>query len=603
MWGAVRHDHRIVTVRWFRVDPFSGIPFAPMTHSHSSSSSNARVRPSAFKLLGALVVGSALTLSAGCSEDEPTPEQAPTKVQLIAFNDFHGNLEPPTGSNGRIRVPTSDGKGADVNAGGGAYLAYHIDKLRQRNENTVVVSAGDLIGASPLVSGIFHDEPTIELMNMIGLDINGVGNHEFDDGRDELLRMQNGGCHAEGCEASASFPGAKFKFLSANVIDTVANKPLLDAYTIKEFGGQKIAFIGMTLEGTSLIVNPAGIVNLSFKDEADTVNALVPELKQQGVEAIVVIIHEGGAQPATGYYNECAGISGPIVELTERFDDAVDVVVSGHTHQAYNCSIDGKLVTSAASLGRLLTTIDLTLDPSTGDIVEKVANNNIVTRDNANTPADVLVKSYVTKATPLASRNIGNTPVDLKAPIRPLPAGMSGESILGNVVADAMLAATKDEAKGGAVIAFQNPGGIRADITAGDITFGEVFTVQPFANNLVTLTMTGAQIERALEQQWGANVSIMQVSEGFSYTWKASGPAGDKIDPATIMLNGTVIEPEGSYRVTMNNFMAAGGDGYLAFTEGTGSLTGPIDLDVLEAYLKVNNPLTAPSLGRITMVP
>ncbi|WP_044186106.1 bifunctional metallophosphatase/5'-nucleotidase [Hyalangium minutum] len=574
-----------------------------MTHSHSSSFSNARVRPSVFKLLGALVAGSVLTLSAGCSEDELTPAQAPTKVQLIAFNDFHGNLEPPTGSNGRIRVPTSDGKGADVNAGGGAYLAYHIDKLRQRNENTVVVSAGDLIGASPLVSGIFHDEPTIELMNLIGLDINGVGNHEFDDGRDELLRMQNGGCHANGCEASASFPGAKFKFLSANVIDTVSNKPLLDAYTIKEFGGQKIAFIGMTLEGTSTIVNLAGIVNLSFKDEADTVNALVPELKSQGVEAIVVLIHEGGAQVATGYYNECAGISGPIVALTERFDDAVDVVVSGHTHQAYNCTIDGKLVTSAASLGRLLTTIDLTLDPSTGDIVEKVANNNIVTRDNANTPADTLVKKYVKDATPLASRILGNTPVELKAPIRPLPAGMSGESILGNIVADGMLAATKDEAKGGAVIAFQNPGGIRADINAGDITFGEVFTVQPFANNLVTLTLTGAQIEKVLEQQWGANVSIMQVSEGFSYTWKESGPAGDKIDPASIMLNGTVIDPAASYRVTVNNFMASGGDGYLAFTEGTGLLTGPIDLDSLEAYLRVNNPLTVPSLGRITLVP
>ena len=537
----------------------------------------------------------------GCGEDAPVPAKPPVQVQLIAFNDFHGNLEPPTGSNGRIRVPTADGKGADVNAGGGAYLAYHIDKLRQRNPNTVVVSAGDLIGASPLVSGIFHDEPTIELMNMIGLDINGVGNHEFDDGRDELLRMQNGGCHANGCEARPTYPGANFKFLSANVIDTVANKPLLDAYSIKEFEGIKVGFIGMTLEGTASIVNPAGIVNLSFKDEADTVNALVPELKEKGVEAIVVIIHEGGLP--TGGYNECPDISGPIVELTQRFDDAVDVVVSGHTHQAYNCVIDGKIVTSAASYGRVVTTIDLTLDPTTGEVAEAAANNNVVTRDNANTPADALVKEFVAKATPLANRLLGNTPGELKAPIRPLPAGQSGESVLGNVVADAMLEASKAEDKGGAVIAFQNPGGIRADINAGPISFGEVFAVQPFANNMVTLTMTGAQIEKVLEQQWGANVSIMQVSEGFTYTWKASGPAGDKIDPATIKLNGTVIDPAGSYRVTVNNFMAAGGDGYLAFTQGTNPLTGPIDLDVLESYLRVHNPLTVPSLGRITREP
>jgi len=574
-----------------------------MTHSHSPSSSSARVRPSALKLLGALVAGSFLSLASGCSGDEPTPSAPPVQVQLIAFNDFHGNLEPPSGSNGRIKAPTSDGKTVDVNAGGGAYIAYHIDKLRQRNpENSVVVSAGDLIGASPLVSGIFHDEPTIELMNMIGLDINGVGNHEFDDGRDELLRMQNGGCHANGCEARASFPGANFKFLSANVIDTVTNKPLLDAYSIKEFQGLKIGFIGMTLEGTSKIVNPAGIVNLSFQDEADTVNALIPELKQQGVEAVVVIIHEGGLP--TGLYNECPGISGPIVELAERFDDAVDVVVSGHTHQAYNCMIDGKLVTSAASFGRVVTSIDLTLDPASGDVLEKVANNNIVTRDNANTPADVLVKEYVSKAAPLANRIIGNTPVELKAPIRPLPAGTTGESILGNVVADAMLAATKDETKGGAVVAFQNPGGIRADISAGDISFGKVFAVQPFANNMVTITMTGAQIEKVLEQQFqSTGTLIMQVSEGFSYTWKASGPDGDKIDPATIKLNGTAIDPMASYRVTMNNFMAAGGDGYQAFTEGTSPLTGPIDLDALEAYLRDHNPLTPPTLGRITREP
>jgi 5'-nucleotidase len=599
LWGAVRQGQRIATIPVVPCRSVFRYPFAPMTHSHSDSSSNIRVRPSAFTLLGALVAGAALTLLPGCGEDE----KAPVQVQLIAFNDFHGNLEPPSGSNGRVRVPTDDGKGADVNAGGGAYLAYHIDKLRQRNpENTVVVSAGDLIGASPLVSSIFHDEPTIDLMNLIGLDINGVGNHEFDDGRDELVRMQTGGCHANGCEASASFPGAKFKFLSANVFDTISNKPLFDAYTVKEFQGLKIGFIGMTLERTANIVNPAGIKNLSFKDEADTVNALIPELKKQGVEAIVVVIHEGGAQP--GYYNECAGISGPIVELAERFDDAVDVIVSGHTHQAYNCTIDGKLVTSAMNYGRLVTSIDLKLDPTTGDIVEKTAANNVVTRETPNAPAEALVASYVTKSAPLANRLIGNTPADLKAPIRPLPAGMSGEFVLGSVVADSMLAATKDENKGGAVIALQNAGGVRTDITAGDISYGEAYAVAPFANNLVTVTLTGAQIEKVLEQQFQATGNlVMQVSEGFSYTWKESGPAGDKIDPATIKLNGTTINPAASYRVTVNSFMAVGGDGYQAFTEGTDVLTGPIDLDALADYLSAHSPLTPPALGRITREP
>jgi 5'-nucleotidase len=575
-----------------------------MTHSHTPPSAQRRL--SASKLLGALVItGSWLLLSAGCSDDTTKDPAQPLHVQLLAFNDFHGNLEPPAGSNGRIAVPASNGTTVNVNAGGATYLAHHIEKLRQQDpEHTVVVSAGDLIGASPLVSAIYHDEPTIDVMNMIGLDITSVGNHEFDDGRDELLRMQNGGCHpVDGCQSSSSFTGAKFKYLSANVFtDVAAKKTLLPPYEIREFDGVKVAFIGMTLEGTSKIVNPVGILGLTFQDEADTVNALVPDLKGQGVESIVVLIHEGGLP--TGGYDECPAISGAIVDIVNRFDDAVDVVVSGHTHQAYNCVINNKLVTSAASYGRLVTHIDLELDRSTHDVVQANAHNVVVTRDNANTPVDAFVKGYVTKAASLANRVIGRTPVLLKAPVRPLPAGESGEYSLGNVIADAMLAASKDEQTGGAVIAFQNPGGVRADIAAGDITYGAAFAVQPFANNLTTLTLTGALIEKVLEQQFQANGPlIMQVSEGFSYTWKASGPDGDKIDPASIMLNGTPIDPSATYRVTVNNFMAAGGDGYMAFTEGTDVRTGPIDLDAVDAYLSSHNPLTPPATGRIIRQP
>ncbi|WP_163993461.1 bifunctional metallophosphatase/5'-nucleotidase [Pyxidicoccus caerfyrddinensis] len=563
----------------------------------------------AFKFLGAFFTSAMLLTQPGCGEEEPEPEPEPAepiRVQVLAFNDFHGNLETPSGSTGRIRVPATDGGTAvDVPAGGAAYLAHHIQALRQDNpKNTVVVSAGDLIGASPLVSGIFHDEPTIEVMNMMGLDLNSVGNHEFDEGFTELLRMQSGGCHpVDGCQAGASFPGASFKFLSANVFTDVATrKTLFPAYNIREFEGAKVAFIGMTLKGTPLIVSPTGMSGLTFQDEADTVNALIPELKQQGVEAIVVVIHEGGLP--TGSFNECPGLSGPIKDIVERLDDEVDVVASGHTHQAYNCLIDGKRVTSAASNGRLITDIDLVLDPTTHDVVEATARNVIVTRETAHAPVDAYVKGLVSRVAPLRDKVIGYTESGLAAPVRPLPAGASGESTLGNAVADGMLAATRGERTGGAVIAFQNAGGVRADINAGDITYGEVFAVQPFANNMVTLTVTGAQIETLLEQQFQpGDTSIIQVSQGFAYSWSASAPAGNKVDPASITLNGTPLSPTANYRVTVNNFMAAGGDSYTVLTQGKDPLTGPIDLDVLEAYTRANNPLPTPQLGRITVIP
>ncbi|WP_164010628.1 bifunctional metallophosphatase/5'-nucleotidase [Pyxidicoccus trucidator] len=571
----------------------------------SSPRSSRRV----FTLLGALFTSSMLMAQPGCGDEEPQPQpepQEPIRVQVLAFNDFHGNLEAPSGSTGRIRVPAADGgTGVDVNAGGAAYLAHHIQALRQENpQNTVVVSAGDLIGASPLASGIFHDEPTIEVMNLMGLDINSVGNHEFDEGFTELLRMQTGGCHpVDGCQAGPTFPGASFKFLSANVFTDVATrKTLFPAYNLREFQGVKVAFIGMTLEGTPLIVNPTGVSGLTFQDEADTVNALVPELKQQGVEAIVVVIHEGGLP--TGSFDECPGISGPIKDLVERFDDEVDVVASGHTHQAYNCIIDGKRVTSAASNGRLLTDIDLVLDPTTRDVVETAARNVIVTRDTAHAPVAAFVQDVIGKVAPLRDRVIGQTASGLAAPVRPLPAGTSGESTLGNAVADGMLAATRSEQTGGAVIAMQNPGGVRADINAGDITFGEVFAVQPFANNMVTLTLTGAQLDTLLEQMFQpGGTSILQVSQGFAFSWSASAPRGSKVDPASITLNGEPLNPAANYRVTVNNFMAGGGDGLAVLLEGKDPRTGPIDTDVLEAYTRANNPLTTPQLGRVTLLP
>lgn len=556
-------------------------------------------------LLGALVTGSLFIIHPGCGGDEPIdpPVNRQVRVQILGINDFHGALENPTGSSGRIKTPQLNESGAniEIDAGGAKYLAQTIQTLRQENANTVVVSAGDLIGASPLVSALFHDEPTIEAMNLIGLDINSVGNHEFDEGFGELLRMQTGGCHpVDGCQDGTPFAGAKFSFLAANVVtDTGTGKTLFPAYEIREFEGIKIAFIGMTLEGTPEIVTPSGIAGLTFKDEVETVNEIVPQLQQQGVNAIVVVVHEGGLP--TGLYDECPEISGPIKEIVENFNDEVDVVVTGHTHQAYNCVIDGKRVTSAASNGRLVTQINLVLDTDSNDVVEATAKNHIVERTTPNAAVESFVNDYVNKAAPLRDRVIGQTSGDLtRAPSE------SGEFVMGNLIADAMLASTRDEQKGAAVIALMNPGGVRADINAGPITYGQAFTVQPFTNNLVTKTLTGAQIERVLEQQFpplNTSTRIMQVSTGFSYTWKDSGPDGDKIDPSTIKLNGTTIDPAATYRVTMNNFMASGGDGYTVFNEGTEALTGAIDVDALEVYLRDNNPLTPPDLGRITREP
>jgi len=529
--------------------------------------------------------------------DQAKKPSGPIKVQLLAINDFHGNLEPPSGSSGRIGTTT---------AGGAEYLATHIRALEATNPFTVVVSAGDLIGASPLLSALFHDEPTIEAMNEIGLDLNAVGNHEFDDGADELLRMQNGGCHpVDGCRDGDAFGGAAFKFLAANVVRKDNGRTLFAPYQIRSFSGVKVAFIGMTLEGTPQIVTPSGIANLEFKDEADTVNALVPELKGKGVESIIVLLHEGGIP--TGGYNECPGISGPIVDIAERMDDEVDAIISGHTHQGYNCVIDGTVVTSASSFGRLVTDIDLSIDRVTGDVTQVAANNVIVTRDVArDAPITALIERYRELAAPYANRVIGSITTDvLRAQ------NSAGESSLGDVIADAQLFATAPADLGGAVAAFMNPGGIRADLiyaqtkgeAPGEVTYEEAFTVQPFGNNLVTMSLTGAQIEALLEQQWTSGSGrILQVSNGFSYVWDASRPPGDRVDPSSIWLNGVTIDPNASYRVTVNSFLADGGDGFTVLTHGTNRLGGVVDLDALEQYLRAFSPVSPGPMDRIIRV-
>lgn len=553
------------------------------------------------------------------------------RVRVIAFNDFHGNID---GANLTLRSDPDNifrlnaaGQRVAVPAGGVDYMAGLVKQLKAGAPNSVVVSAGDLIGASPLNSALFHDEPSIETMNRLGLDFNAVGNHEFDEGRDELLRMQNGGCHPtdpNSCRGNLigtpyPFEGAKFDFLAANVVDTASGKTLFPAYGVKNFKGNRVAFIGMTLEATPSIVTPSGVAGLEFRDEADTVNKLVGKLKHRGIDAVVVLVHEGGFAP--GSINGCTGVSGPIVDIVSRLDDAVDLVISGHTHQAYNCSLPNSTgrtipVTSAGSFSRTMTNIDLTLDTKTRDVIAVSAENKLVDRSNFLGAAEpiqpvaeigAIVANYNSLVQPIANRVVGSITADITR-----ARTAAGESALGDVIADAQLNSTAPADKGGAVIAFMNTGGLRADLifagsTAGEgngnVTYGESFTVQPFGNSLVVKTSTGQQLYDLLNQQWGANQfadggRTLQVSNGFTYKHTFipnMSPLGvNYVCDGSVMLNGAPIDKAASYRVTMNSFLATGGDNYTVFNLGANQLGGDVDLDALELYFTANPLGVAP---------
>jgi 5'-nucleotidase len=548
------------------------------------------------------ILAAALLAVFGQGSPAHAQSAAPVELRILAINDFHGNLRPPPGGI-RITDPEDKTKKTVVSAGGAEHMATLVKELRDGHSNTIFVAAGDLIGASPFLSAMFHDEPTIEALSMMGLDIASVGNHEFDEGTDELLRMQNGGCHpVDKCQGPHPFQGAKFHYLAASTIEKATGKTVFPAYEIRTFEGIPVAFIGLTLKGTPNIISPESAAGLEFRDEAETVNALIPELKARGVEAIVVLIHEGGTP--TGDYNECPGISGPIVDIVKKFDKAVDVVVSGHTHQAYVCEIDGRLVTSGDKYGTIVTAIDIKLDPATRDVISARANNSIVrTAAYARNPEQTaLLESYDRVAAPIANRAAGAITETLSR----VP-NNAGESPLGDIIADAQLAATSTAASGGAVLAFTNPGGIRIDIAhkEGDaVTYADLFASQPFRNQLVTLTLTGKQIKDMLEQQWldPKRPRILQVSKGFSYTWDNSKPNGERILAERMSLNGAPISPAASYRVTVNNFLSVGGDGFTVLKDGTAPQISVYDIDALHAYFQANSPVRPGAANRIVRI-
>ncbi len=577
------------------------------------------------------IIGAASIAIASAVVTQAAPASAATgdTVQILSFNDYHGHVE--AGTPGSI-----DGSFGGPAAGGGEYLSAKLAELRDASsaDASFTVAAGDLIGGSPFFSGLFHDEPSVETLNEMGLDISGVGNHEFDEGVTELLRMQDGGCHpVDGCfftdydpttPGDQEYGGAEFQWLAANVIEDGSGDSILPEYEIRSVNGTDIAFIGMTLEATDTLVAASGIAGYSFQDEVETANALVPELKGMGVEAIIVLLHEGGI-PNPFAINGCSGVSGPIIAINDGLDAEIDAIISGHTHQPYTCSLDDpdgnkRPVTSAYSFGRVVTEINFEVDAD-GDVDRSTvtAVNHEVLQDELT--ADPAITAILDKWAPLAEA-IGNEPVgSITETITrggdPTGADRGVESAAGNLVADAQLAATEGL---GAQIAFMNPGGVRSDLeypesAAGEgdgvVTFGEAFTFQPFNNTMFVLPMTGQQIKSVLEEQCQPGdssrpVLLLGVPDGFTYDLDITLQAGvcTDVEVSNIELDGTPLGMATTYQVAVNNFLADGGDNFGTFAEvdPLDRVPGPQDIDALTDYLDANSPVAPPPTDRVNEI-
>jgi 5'-nucleotidase len=553
---------------------------------------------------------------AACATVPKAPAE-PVTVRIVGLNDFHGNIEP-------IKRPIvlEDGQGGrqEVYAGGAAWFATAVDQIRNQNPYNMAIGAGDLISASPLASSLFLDEPTVGVMNRVHLDFTSVGNHEFDRGWKELKRLREGGCEKftlrQPCAVEPDYKGTNYPILAANVRQRDGTT-LFPGYGIKRFGSGRsqvaVGVIGLTLKGTAQIVSPGGIEGLSFEDEADSINALVPKVIAEGADAVVVAIHQGLVPEAGTSYNGCGAMAGDLRDILARLDPRIDLVISGHTHKAYVCDFSKVdptrrfTVTSAGYGGTLLTDIALTIDPRLNDVTGVTARNVAVQSVGEGRPANAgfdsfapnpEIAAYVAKYT-AAAAEVSGRPVGRisQSAFKKKP-----ESTLGNLIADGQLASTRDE---GAVIAFMNPGGVRTDLVAregGVVTFGDIYAVQPFGNTLVTMTYTGAQILQILEEQF-ANMNdwnILAVSEGFTMTLDPAKPAGQRVVAAA--LNGKPIDPHSSYRVTLNNFIAAGGDGFVTFQQGKDPVIGPLDLDSMEEYLRGKDVVQVPPVGRVTII-
>ena len=563
-------------------------------------------------LLATLALSACATVPA--ADPAPTP---PVTIKVVGLNDFHGNIEPIRRA---LRLPDAQGELKDVKVGGAAWLAGAVAEVRGSAERSLVVAAGDLIGASPLASSIFLDEPAIGVMNRVGLDFNAVGNHEFDRGWQELRRMQQGGCEKftlrEPCAVENPFPGARFGFLAANVVMPDGGT-LFPSYGVKRFaaGNERevaVGVIGLTLKDTPTLVTPGGVDGLVFEDEAVAINRAVAELDRQGVRAIVVAIHQGLYTDVAYNDKSCGGVRGPLLDILKQVDPRVDLVISGHTHIAYVCEFGALdparpfLVTSAGYGASLLTDITVTLDPVSGDVIARSASNMVVqsaTPEAAHagfpqwTPdADVAayVARYVDSARSASDRPVGRISGDGR---KPGPA--TEETPLGNMIADGQLAATRAV---GAQIAMMNNSGIRAALEPdadGTVSYGDIYAVQPFGNTLMTKTFNGSKLLALLEQQFDGEsfVQTFSFSDGFMLSYDIRRPVGSRVISAT--LGGQPIDPAQTYRVTMNSFLASGGDSFTVFTQGTDTVVGAVDLDAMEEWLRAVPVRALPQVGRV----
>lgn len=525
-------------------------------------------------------------------------------VRLLGFNDFHGQL-----SQGRLVG------GRPV--GGAAVLASHlVAAAAEVDDRALIIHAGDHVGASPPASALLQDEPSIQFLNLLAnRDCRGsrrenprcnvvgtLGNHEFDEGKDEMLRLVHGGNSALGPFLQDPYAGASFNYVSANVLDSDTQKPMLAPYTVKRVGRVQVGVIGAVLAATPSIVTPTGVAGLLFVDEATAINAAVHKLRREGVHTIVVTIHQGGTQ--TSYEGDTVPdgqVTGDILPIIEQLHDDVDVVISGHRHAFTNALVPNAngtpiLVTQAFSASTAYAEVDLEVSRHCGEVLSKTAR--VVTTYSDVAPGNVLhpaVSELVSQAeartAPLVNRLVGESAVAIgRTPTT------SGESALGNLIADAQRAAT------GSDFSFMNPGGIRADLDLGPITWGELFTIQPFGNSLVRMDLTGAQVRTLLEQQWVGQTSarLLQIS-GLEYTWDGAAPNGSKV--ISISRGGVPLDLDATYSVTVNSFIAAGGDNFTVLVEGTNRVGGDIDLDALIAHVEsLPQPISASVENRITRV-
>ncbi|MER5619504.1 bifunctional metallophosphatase/5'-nucleotidase [Streptosporangium sp. NPDC002544] len=588
--------------------------------------------------MACVLAGAGVTLAMGPAEAGNKPAKT-VPVRLLSLNDFHGNLEPPTGSSGRM----VDETGATVDAGGAAYVATHLKQLSDKN--TLKVAQGDLIGATPLISAAYHDEPSVEFLGKIGVTASAVGNHEFDEGYAELRRIMNGGCHpVDGCSPAGKWKGAAYSYLGANVVfkrpAQGAEKQALDALggtntpslraLLKDYGipalppvairwmnGVPIGFIGLVTGSTPSIVTSEGIKDLDFIDEVKAANVASKLLKIVGVKAQVVLVHEGDQVTAGQSPDSCSAQPGAGNRIATQVDAEIDMILSGHSHQAYLCTVAdpkgaSRLYSQGGSFGRVITKVDFQVDVKTRDVVRSsvVADNQVVTRTVTPDPEiSAFVQTWKDRVAPVANRPIGKITADITN-----AASASGESSLGNLIADGQLAATRTG--GNAQIALMNPGGVRASLTyagspAGEgdgvVTYGEAFTVQPFNNLMQVVTLTGAQLKTVLEQQFtgGPNAQaftkILQPSSNFTYTYSASAPWGSKI--SAMKIDGVDVTDTQTIRVAANNFLVGGGDAFAAFTGGTDLWSGPLDIDAFAAHFAANPLITPPVPNHITVAP